>query len=204
MAVRTSLRPAGGGPEAVMFWFFDRMETLQRHVARGGGASLLQKIETGAARWRWWWGLPENLRGQLRLSCVPPPALPPLLVLPCPNSPLLATPAPPSLAATPADQRHVERATRKDTQYIQNVLLDWQRWKSPADDFIHVASPPPGASRSSRQRRRPAPSPGSGSPRTLSPMSLSKSPSNDSLAALPAGTSWGQAAHLPARLLLAC
>ena len=48
MAVRTSLRPAAGGPEAVMFWFFDRMETLQRQVARGGSASLLQKIEAGA------------------------------------------------------------------------------------------------------------------------------------------------------------
>lgn len=25
----------------------------------------------------------------------------------------------------------------------QSVLLDWQRWRSPADDFIHVISPPP-------------------------------------------------------------
>ena len=52
MAVRTALRPARGGPEAVVFWFFDRMETLSRHVARshGGrsGASLLQLIESGA------------------------------------------------------------------------------------------------------------------------------------------------------------
>lgn len=33
-----------------MFWFFDRMETLQRHVARGGMGrrSLRQQIEAGA------------------------------------------------------------------------------------------------------------------------------------------------------------
>lgn len=52
-----------------------------------------------------------------------------------------------------------------------------------ADEFIHVVSPPPLA-RTSRPRRR---SPGSGSPRTMSPASMSKSPSNDSLSALPAG-----------------
>ena len=36
--------------QAVMFWFFDRMETLQRHVARGsmGRRSLRQQIEAGA------------------------------------------------------------------------------------------------------------------------------------------------------------
>ena len=36
--------------QAVMFWFFDRMETLQRHVARGGMGrrSLRQQIEAGA------------------------------------------------------------------------------------------------------------------------------------------------------------
>lgn len=134
MAVRTALRTARGGPEAVMFWFFDRMETLQRHVARGsmGRRSLRQQIE--------------------------------------------------------ADQRRVEKATRDDTAYIQSVLLDWQRWRSPADDFIHVISPPP-MSRPSRVRRR-SPGPGSaaaGSPRTMSPLSMSKSPSNDSLSALPAG-----------------
>ena len=110
----------------------------------------------------------------------------------------------------------------------QSVLLDWQRWRSPADDFIHVISPPP-MSREllswddclagllwfdaclalgkltgcravaalfqtttagpSRVRRR-SPGPGSaaaGSPRTMSPLSMSKSPSNDSLSALPAG-----------------
>lgn len=132
MAVRTALRPARGGPEAVVFWFFDRMETLSRHVARshGGrsGASLLQLIES--------------------------------------------------------DQRRVARATRTDTAYLQDVLLDWQRWKSPADDFIHVAAPPASLARHSRRRR----SPGSGSPRTMSPVSMSKSPSNDSLAALPPGT----------------
>ncbi len=31
-----------------MFWFFDRMETLQRHVARSmGRRSLRQQIEAG-------------------------------------------------------------------------------------------------------------------------------------------------------------
>ena len=100
MAVRTSLRPAGGGPEAVMFWFFDRMETLQRHVARGGGASLLQKIETGAPRWV---GGAADLRGQLRLSVCRHQRCRHWLALPCPNSPphpcltLLC----PSLAAAP-------------------------------------------------------------------------------------------------------
>ncbi|KAL4443742.1 hypothetical protein ABPG75_011479 [Micractinium tetrahymenae] len=148
MAVRTSLRlpprppapsspPASGGnvagaangsagggsQELVMFWYFDRMETLQRHVARGRvGGSLLQQIET--------------------------------------------------------DQRHVQKATRKDTQYIQDVLLDWQRWRSPADDFIQLASPPP-LSRPVHRRRR--------SPGSMSLASMSKSPSNDSLTALPAG-----------------
>ncbi|KAI3428227.1 hypothetical protein D9Q98_006607 [Chlorella vulgaris] len=129
MAVRTELRPARGGPEAVMWWFYDRMETLQRHVARGGG-TLLQQIES--------------------------------------------------------DQRRVVRATHTDTRYIQAVLLDWQRWQSPADDFIHVEAPHASLARQSRPRT--VRSPGSGSPRSqVTPMSMSKSPSNDSLAALPPG-----------------
>ncbi|KAL4447172.1 hypothetical protein ABPG77_007205 [Micractinium sp. CCAP 211/92] len=113
MAVRTSLRlpprpptpgspplSGGGGHEVVMFWFFDRMEALQRHVARGRvGGSLLQQIET--------------------------------------------------------DQRHVQKATRKDTQYIRDVLLDWQRWRSPADDFIQLASPPLLSRATHRRRRSP-------------------------------------------------
>lgn len=93
----------------------------------------------------------------------------------------------------------MERATADDTAYIQDVLLDWQRWRSPADEFIHVAAPPPMARPS---RRRGARSPGSGSPRTMSPVSMSKSPSNDSLFNLPAGGrrlgafAWGLLARL--------
>lgn len=49
-----------------MLWFFDRMETLQRHVARGGlgQRSLRQQIESGACVqcWLWWAeeGKPED------------------------------------------------------------------------------------------------------------------------------------------------
>lgn len=34
------------------------------------------------------------------------------------------------------DQQRVERATVRDNAYLRDVLLDWQRWRSPADDFV--------------------------------------------------------------------
>ncbi|KAK2075740.1 hypothetical protein QBZ16_001481 [Prototheca wickerhamii] len=83
-----------------------------------------------------------------------------------------------------ADHGRVRRATRRDNRYLQRVLLDWARWRSPADDFILVPTPSyvgrPSVARSAAggaaAPRRPSP------PR--SPVSLSKSPSDVSLSAL--------------------
>lgn len=34
------------------------------------------------------------------------------------------------------DQKRVLQSTEKDTSYMRSILLDWQRWESPADEFI--------------------------------------------------------------------
>lgn len=34
------------------------------------------------------------------------------------------------------DQRRVLQSTEKDTNYMRSILMDWQRWESPADEFI--------------------------------------------------------------------
>ncbi len=34
------------------------------------------------------------------------------------------------------DQRRVLQSTEKDTNYMRSILLDWERWESPADEFI--------------------------------------------------------------------
>ncbi|KAL6766562.1 hypothetical protein ACKKBG_A36530 [Auxenochlorella protothecoides x Auxenochlorella symbiontica] len=84
-----------------------------------------------------------------------------------------------------ADHAHVARATRRDNAYLQDVLLDWARWRSPADDFIQVPAPaytaarPSGSARTRRGREG-----GATSPPPRSPRSLGKSPSDASLTAL--------------------
>jgi hypothetical protein len=134
--VKTSVKRKDDEQEATCFWYFERMQALQRHV--GGDSS----------------------RAQL-------------------------------LKALTIDHKRVQQATRKGNAYLQKVLLDWERWRSPADDFIRVVSPLPyagagGGSRSSRQpgshtssRLRSRASP-AGSPL----MGVSQSPSTNSLSGL--------------------
>jgi hypothetical protein len=38
--------------------------------------------------------------------------------------------------ALEADHRRVVRATRRDNSYLQKILMNWERWISPADEFI--------------------------------------------------------------------
>lgn len=123
LVVRTSVKPPHG-PEATCFWWFERMEVLQRHL---GGTS----------------------RSHL-------------------------------LRALTADQKRVEHATKNDNIYMRQVLLDWERWASPADDFIMINSPSGIPRRGSTARLR---SRGAGSP-VASPSGVSKSPSTSSLSTL--------------------
>lgn len=129
MVVKTSMKPKsdedGAKPEATCFWFFERMQSLQRHVAGSNRALLLKALA--------------------------------------------------------ADHKRVEQATRRDNVYLQKVLLDWNRWNSPADEFIKVAMSAPYAPRrphgsTSRLRSRASPA--------GSPMGISQSPSASSLTAL--------------------
>jgi hypothetical protein len=133
VVVKTSVKRNADEQEATCFWYFERMQALQRHV---GG---------------------ETSRAHL-------------------------------LKALAADQKRVQQATRKDNAYLQKVLLDWDRWNSPADEFIRVASPlpyaaggrsnrQPGSQASSRLRSRASPA---GSPA----MGVSQSPSTSSLSGL--------------------
>jgi hypothetical protein len=53
MVVKVAARPpGGGGREAACFWFFERMEALERHVAgaRGGRPALLKALAADAKR----------------------------------------------------------------------------------------------------------------------------------------------------------
>jgi hypothetical protein len=124
MVVKTSVFPPGGGAEATMFWFFERMGLLESHLAVGGRAALLRRIA--------------------------------------------------------ADQKRVGLATERDNAYLQRVALDWALWRSPADEFIFVASPGGsaaslggrGADRTPGRRTRPpadATSPTSGSVGDVTP-----------------------------------
>lgn len=134
-AANGSAGGGGGGQEVVMFWFFDRMEALQRHVARGRvGGSLLQQIETGAKlavatrllgqsgqrvcrpRGVHAWAVPQPSAlhvSDLNRACGPVAASCATVIQPL--QPCLFG----CLASCRADQRHVQKATRKDTQYIQ-------------------------------------------------------------------------------------
>ncbi|KDD73655.1 hypothetical protein H632_c1959p0, partial [Helicosporidium sp. ATCC 50920] len=51
------------------------------------------------------------------------------------------------------DHDRVAHATLKDNRLLRDVLLDWTRWRSPADDFIHLAAEGPefGGSHPARQ-----------------------------------------------------
>lgn len=129
LVVKTSIkRPRE--PEAVCFWCYERMQSLQQHL---GGTT----------------------RGHL-------------------------------LRALAADQRRVERATRRDNAYLQKVLLDWDRWTSPADEFIRITanSTYPSSKRQSQYgstgRLRSRASPTSGSPQH----GMSQNPSASSLFAV--------------------
>ena len=106
------------------------------------------------------------------------------------------------LKALAADHKRVQQATRKDNAYLQKVLLDWERWTSPADEFIRVVSPPAMyagvGSRSGRQQ------PGSASSRLRSsraspagsPMGVSQSPSTSSLSGLVSSQDGGRSSRL--------
>jgi len=135
LVVKTSVKRINDDQEATCFWYFERMEALQRHVS--GGASKPQLLK-----------------------------------------------------ALAADHKRVQQATRKDNAYLQKVLLDWDRWSSPADEFIRVASrlpyagatslqciKQPGSHPSSRLRSRASPA---GSPSA----DISKSASTHSLSGL--------------------
>ena len=78
--------------QAVMFWFFDRMETLQRHVAAGGFGqrSLRQQIESGAP--------PAALTEHPPHT---PSPTPPAALLTRPPAALLTTPPPTHTHLTP-------------------------------------------------------------------------------------------------------
>ncbi len=122
------------------------------------------------------------------------------------------------LKALAADQKRVQQATRKDNAYLQKVLLDWDRWTSPADEFIRVVSPLPyagaagGGSRSSRQpagsqassrlrsRASPAGSPSIGvsqSPSTSSLSGLASQHHDGGRSRLSAAAGNGTQTHLP-------
>jgi hypothetical protein len=66
------------------------------------------------------------------------------------------------------------------------VLLDWERWQTPADNFLGMAAPSY-PQRGSRVRLRSGLSQPGGSPRALTPGGMSKTPSTASLANLAQG-----------------
>jgi len=78
-----------------------------------------------------------------------------------------------------ADQKRIDHATRKDTAFMRDILLDWDRWESPADEFIVLD----GVTRSSmRKQRKPASRQRSPSTsRSCTPMTMSASPSSSGL-----------------------
>ena len=104
------------------------------------------------------------------------------------------------LHAIKKDQKRVSQATKRDTKHLQKIILDIDKWMSPADEFIvlgpgyansprsvsssgtgHYVSRGKGKS-ASAGRLQSATSPNS------SPFELSKSPSNQSLGRLPSDT----------------
>ncbi|KAH7616591.1 hypothetical protein Ndes2526B_g08681 [Nannochloris sp. 'desiccata'] len=135
LVVKTSVKRKDDEQEATCFWYFERMQALQRHV--GGESSKTQLLK-----------------------------------------------------ALAADHKRVQQATRKDNAYLQKVLLDWDRWSSPADEFIRVASPLPYAgaagSRSSRQHGSQASSRlrSRASPAGSPSVGVSQNPSTNSLSGL--------------------
>lgn len=74
-----------------------------------------------------------------------------------------------------ADQKRVDHATKKDTIFMRSILLDWNRWESPADEYI-VVNGSKARRRSVRSRQR---SPASSA--TCTPGSMSASPSGTAL-----------------------
>ena len=146
----------GGGKEEVAegmssgtstscFWFFERMQSLQRHL---GGTS----------------------RSHL-------------------------------LKALASDHTRVQQATRSDNAYLQKVMLDWNRWSSPADEFIHLPASPSvyslsGGSGGGGSGRRPPFSPSTSRLRSRaspagSPMLTSQNPSTNSLVGMSGGGGGG-------------
>jgi hypothetical protein len=100
------------------------------------------------------------------------------------------------LRAIKKDQHRVRTATQKDTTYLQTVLLDAERWISPADEFIHIetaapscgGSPTLGRHSASRARNSAPRLRGNVSPASITPYALSNSPSSQSLVASPSGS----------------
>ena len=114
-----------------MFWFFDRMAVLQRHVAGGSRAHLLTQIESGrsavfgclravvfccAAKG----GRQGQARHETRVRKSRQGACPPVRCIHT-HTHMYARSHP---HAAPTDQRRVARATRRDTEYLQQ-LLGW-------------------------------------------------------------------------------
>ena len=107
------------------------------------------------------------------------------------------------LHAVKRDQSRVVQATKRDTRYLRKVLLETEKWMSPADEFIsiggaHAASPRSvgsatgtglalrGKTRGSAARLKATNSPSS------TPCALSKSPSSQSLTASPSDADLGR------------
>lgn len=115
LVIRLCVRPKEG-PEAVSYWWYERMEALQQHLGPTRSV-LLRHIMT--------------------------------------------------------DQKRVRLATRKDTKFMRSILMDWQRWRSPADEFIL----PQGSVRKKRRPRGRSPMTST----TTSPLTRSASASNNAL-----------------------
>lgn len=133
LVVKTSIKPPQPQrPEATCYWWFERMENLQKHMGGGSKHSLLRALNS--------------------------------------------------------DQDRILQATRRDNLYLQHLLLDFQRWVSPADDFIRVVSPAVLGSRGSSSLSRKDRHRGGGASPVPSPQGISKSPSTSSVSTMSSPT----------------
>lgn len=77
-----------------------------------------------------------------------------------------------------ADQKRIDHATRKDTKFMRDILLDWNRWESPADEFIVLEG---GLRGSKKQKNAPSRQRSPSTSRSCTPQTMSASPSSAAL-----------------------
>lgn len=84
-----------------------------------------------------------------------------------------------------ADQKRIDHATRKDTAFMRDILLDWERWESPADEFIVLEGVTRGSSSLRRQRNPQSRQRSPSTSRSCTPKNMSASPSSSTLNKIP-------------------